>query len=332
MKPAGLLGSLALSFAAVVVAQPTPTPTPTASHHDRAPSDIFKRQALSGNVHALYGRGGNVGFFVGPDAVLVVDSQFKDMAPGIVAEIQKVTDRPIKYLLNTHHHGDHVGGNEVFQRFAVIIAHDNVRKRMLLSPQQILEGSPKYLEEARKAGNAAMVKRLEEEIEWARKVKVEEIPAPVLTYDSELRVHLGGETIQVWHTPPAHTDGDSVVFFEKANVVHMGDNFFHKVVPFIDVSSGGSARGYLIALDRVLSRVPANATVIPGHGQVTDVAGLKAFRQEIADLIDAAAKARTAGKTKEQFVNEVDFPAMKDYPGYPNRFKANAAAAYDEVK
>jgi glyoxylase-like metal-dependent hydrolase (beta-lactamase superfamily II) len=328
MTPAGLLVTLGLYFAAAA----QPAPTPTAAHHDRAPSDVFKRQALASNVHALYGRGGNVGFFVGPDAILVVDSQYKDIAPGIVAEIQKVSDKPIKYLLNTHHHGDHVGGNEVFQRFAVIIAHDNVRKRMLMAPQQILERSPKYLEEARKAGNAAMVKRLEEEIEWARKVKLEEIPAPVLTYDSELRVHLGGETIQVWHTPPAHTDGDSVVFFEKANVIHMGDNFFHKLVPFIDASSGGSAQGYVTMIDRVLARVPANATVIPGHGQVTDVAGLKAFRQEVADLIDAARKARAAGKTRQQFVDEVDFPQMKDYPGYPARFKANAGVAYDEVK
>jgi cyclase len=324
------LAAIALSAAAVIHAQPTPTPTP--SHHDRAPSDIFKRQALSGNVHALYGRGGNIGFFVGPDAVLVVDSQFKDIAPGIVAEIQKVTDRPIKYLLNTHHHGDHVGGNEVFKQFAVIIAHDNVRKRMLMAPQQILEGSPKYLEEARKAGDQAMVKRLEEEIEWAKKVKIEEIPAPVLTYDSEFRVHLGGETIQVWHTPPAHTDGDSVVFFEKANVVHMGDNLFYKVIPFIDTSSGGSAQGYLTMIDKVLSRVPSNATVIPGHGQVTDIAGLKAFRQEIADLIEAARKARAAGKMREQFLSEIDFPQLKDYPGYPVRFKQNAGVAFDELK
>lgn len=301
-------------------------------HHARPPAQVFRRQALTGNVHALYGRGGNVGFFVGPDAVLVVDSQFKDIAPGIVAEIQKVTDRPIKYLLNTHHHGDHTGGNAVFQRFAVIIAHDNVRKRMLLSPQEILQGVPEYLEKAKKEGNAAMVKRLEEELSWARNVKLEEIPAPVLTYDSELRVHLGGETIQVWHTPPAHTDGDSVVYFEKANVLHMGDNFFHRVVPYIDVSAGGSVKGYLAMLDRMMTRVPANVTVIPGHGEVTDLAGLKSFRQELADVLDAARKARAAGRTKPQFRDEADFSRFQAYPGYADRFHMVLEAAYDDAK
>ena len=115
-----------------------PVPTPTPDHHERKPDEVFRLRPLRGDVYALYGRGGNVGFFVGPDAVVVVDSEFKDIAPGIVAQIRTVSDRPIKYLVNTHHHGDHVGGNEVFKPFAVIIAQDNVRKRMLESPQVIL--------------------------------------------------------------------------------------------------------------------------------------------------------------------------------------------------
>ncbi|MFN2385409.1 MAG: MBL fold metallo-hydrolase [Thermoanaerobaculia bacterium] len=301
-------------------------------HHARPPEQVFRRQALAGNVHALYGRGGNVGFSVGFDAVLVVDSQFKDVAPGIVAEIQKVTDRPIKHLLNTHHHGDHVGGNEIFRRFAVIIAHDNVRRRMLVSPQEILSEVPAYLEKAKKEGNAAMVKRLEEELAWARNVKVEEIPAPLLTYDSELRVHLGGETIQVWHTPPAHTDGDSVVYFEKANVLHMGDNFFHKVVPYIDVGAGGSVLGYLAMIDRIAARVPANVTIIPGHSEVTDLAGLKGFRQELGDVLEAARKAKAAGRSRQQFVEEADFGRFKSYRGYADRFHLVLEAAYDDAK
>jgi len=115
-------------LAAVAIAQ---------EHHDRAANDPFTLKPLAGNVYALYGRGGNVGFYVGPDAVVVVDSQFKDLAPGIVEKIKSVTDKPIKYLVNTHHHGDHVGGNEVFRHFAVIIGHDNVRTRMLASPAEI---------------------------------------------------------------------------------------------------------------------------------------------------------------------------------------------------
>jgi len=316
------LSAFLLLIAAVASAQ---------EHHDRAPSDPFTLKPLSGNVHALYGRGGNVGFYVGPDAVVVVDSQFKDLAPGIVAKIKSVTDKPIKYLVNTHHHGDHVGGNEVFRQFAVIIAHDNVRTRMLASPAEILRDFPARVEAARKAGNEPQVKQLSEQIDWARNVKVEEIPAPVLTFDSEMRIHVGDEKIQVWHTPPSHTDGDSVIYFEKANVLHMGDNFFNKVIPFIDVTHGGSVKGYLVMLDKVIGRMPANVTIIPGHGEVTDLAGLKAFRQYIADLLDAARKARAAGTSKDDFVKQVDLPAYKEFSGYPDRFKANAAAAFDEA-
>jgi glyoxylase-like metal-dependent hydrolase (beta-lactamase superfamily II) len=203
---------------------------------------------------------------------------------------------------------------------------------MLASPQTILKEYPARLEEAKKAGNEQAVKFLSEQIEWAGKVKVEEIAAPTLTYATELRIHPGGgETIQVWHLPPAHTDGDSVVFFEKAKVLHMGDDFFNGVIPFIDVGGGGSARGYLAALDQVIGRVPPDVAIIPGHGDVTDLAGLKKFRQYIVDLLDAAKKARAAGKSKEDFVREADLPAYKDYRGYKDRFKDNAAAAWDDA-
>jgi glyoxylase-like metal-dependent hydrolase (beta-lactamase superfamily II) len=313
-------------------AAPRPTPVPGADHHDRQPTDIFRLQPLSGGVHALYGRGGNVAFFVGPDAVLVVDSQFKDIAPGIVAEIRKVSDKQIKFLINTHHHGDHVGGNEVFKQFAMIIAHDNVRTRMLASPNDILRDYPARLDAAKQAGNEQMAKFLADQIEWAKKVRVEEIAAPIVTFDSELRIHIGDETIQVWHLPPAHTDGDSAVYFEKAKVLHMGDDFFNKVIPFIDIQGGGSVRGYLAALDRVMARVSPDAVIIPGHGQVSDLSGLKAFRQYIADVVDAAQKAKAAGKSKEEFLKEVDLPAYKDFDGYKDRLKGNAGAAYDEVK
>jgi cyclase len=307
--------------------------TPAAmDHHDRKPDDVFNLKPLAGGVYALYGRGGNVGFFVGPDAILVIDSQFKDIAPGIVDQIKGVSSKPIKFLINTHHHGDHVGGNEVFKQFAMILAHDNVRSRMLASPVDIQRDYPARLEEAKKAGDANLAKFFADQIEWAKKVKVEDIAAPVLTFDSEFRIHMGDETVQVWHLPPAHTDGDSVVYFEKAKVLHMGDDFFNKVIPFVDVSSGGSAHGYLAALDKVIARVPADATVIPGHGEVTDVAGLKAFRQYIADVCDLAQRAKSAGKSKNDFLKEADLPAYQAYSGYKDRFKSNAAAAYDEAK
>ncbi|PYQ11790.1 MAG: hypothetical protein DMF80_20425 [Acidobacteria bacterium] len=253
------------------------------------------------------------------------------MAPGIVEKIKSVTDKPIKYLVNTHHHGDHVGGNEVFRHFAVIIAHDNVRTRMLASPAEILRDFPARVEAARKAGNEQQAKQLSEQLEAAKSVKIEEIGAPVLTFDSEVRIHVGDETVQVWHTPPAHTDGDAVIYFEKANVLHMGDDFFNKVIPFIDVAHGGSVKGYLVALDKVIAKVPASVTIIPGHGEVTDLAGLKAFRQYVADLLDAARKAKAAAMAKDDFLKQVDLPAYKGYSGYADRFKANAASAWDEA-
>ena len=339
MRRVRLTGALALCAAmiswpmAARQAAPAPkgTPSPAAEHHDRAPQDIFRVKALSGGVHALYGRGGNIGFFVGPDAVLVIDSQFKDIAPGIVEQIKKVSDKPIKFLLNTHHHGDHVGGNEVFKPFAMIVAHDNVRKRMLTSPADIQRDYPAMLEAAKKAGNEQNVKTLSDMIEWAKKVKVEEIPAPVMTFDSELRIHMGDETIQVWHLPPAHTDGDSVVYFEKAKVLHMGDDLFNKVIPFIDVAHGGSVKGYLVMLDKVIGKMPAGVTIIPGHGEVTDLAGLKGFRQYIADLLDAARKAKAAGTSRDDFLKTVDLAPYKEHSGYADRFKANAGAAFDEA-
>ncbi|MBC8646763.1 MAG: hypothetical protein H7X85_06340, partial [Thermoanaerobaculia bacterium] len=157
-------------------------------------------------------------------------------------------------------------------------------------------------------------------------------PGAVLSFDSVIRVHVGGLKIKVWLTAAAHTDGDSVVFFEYAKVLHMGDNFFHKVIPYIDVSAGGSVKGYLAMLDRMMTRVPANVTVIPGHGEVTDLAGLKSFRQELADVLEAARKAKAARRTKQQFLDEADFSRFQAYPGYADRFHMVLEAAYDDAK
>ena len=323
-------GAAVFLLPALSLAQARPTPTP--GHHDRKPDEIFRRQELSRGVYVLFGRRRQHRL---PRRVPTRSWSWtptvRQLGPGVVKQIQGVTDKPIKYLVNTHHHGDHTGGNDAFRPFSVILAHDNVRKRMLESPQTILKDYPAYLEEAKKKGDAESVAYLEDAIAWAKKVKVEDIAAPVVTYETEVRIHVGDETIVVWHTPPAHTDGDSVVYFEKAKVLHMGDLFFHKVIPFIDVNSGGSARGYLAALDGVLARVPPDVKIIPGHGEVTDVAGLKAFRQYFVDILEAARKAKAAGKTKDEFLKTVDLPAYKGYDGYGDRFKENCAAAWDEA-
>jgi cyclase len=308
-----------------------PLPALSEEHHDRSPADIFQVSPLRGNVYALTGRGGNVGFYVGPDAVFVVDSQYLDVAPGILEQIRKITDRPVKYLLNTHHHVDHVGGNPAFLPFAVILAHENVRKRMLASPAEILRDYPGELEKARKAGDGKGETFYAGQIEWARKVKVEEIAAPFLTFDSEIRLHLGDEVIRVWHTPPGHTDGDSVAYFEKARVLHAGDLVWNRVIPFIDVKGGASPKGHAAVLDEILRNLPSDTMVIPGHGDVMDLQGLRAFRKYFADLLDLAGKAKSAGVPREEFLKTADLPAYREYSGYEKRFKDNCAAAYDEA-
>ena len=259
-----MLSAAALVSRPVVAAQataaPKTTPTPSADdHHTRGAQDVFRVKPLGGNVYALYGRGGNVAFFVGPDAILVVDSQYKELAPGIVAEIRKVSDKPIKFLVNTHHHLDHVGGNEVFKQFAMIIAHDNVRKRMLASPADVLRDFPAILESAKKSGD----EQTSQDCLGADRVGQDRQGRghPRAHHD----VRLGAAHPHGRRDDPglasaaAHTDCDSVVYFEKAKVLHAGDDGFNRVIPVIDIKSGGSVKGYLPALDKIVARVPADA-------------------------------------------------------------------------
>ena len=173
-------------------------------HHQQQPQDPFKLQKLTETIYALYGRGGNIGFFIGPDSVLVIDSQYRDLAPGIVEKIKSVTDKPIKYLVNTHHHPDHVGGNELFIRFATIIAHDNVRKRVLQSPQRILAEYPKRLEDAKKAGNADAIKSLEEQIQSGQKNQDRRGPRPFPNIRLGIPAASGRRNNSVYGTLPQH--------------------------------------------------------------------------------------------------------------------------------
>lgn len=259
---------------------------------------------LGSGVHVLFGVGGNIGVSIGKDAVFVVDDQFAPLTPKILAAIRALTDKPVKFVLNTHWHGDHTGGNEnMGQAGALIVAQDNVRKRM--STEQFI---------------AAM------------NTKVAASPAialPVVTFNEEVTFHLNGDSIVVDHVAPAHTDGDAIVHFVKANVIHTGDVFNNTGFPFIDRSSGGSVNGIINAADRIYYLADADTKIIPGHGAIVDRTKLRQWRDAVAAVRDGVQREVRAGKSIDQVLAlKLTAPYEKDWPGGGERF---VRAVYDEL-
>ncbi|MEP7027643.1 MAG: MBL fold metallo-hydrolase [Candidatus Eisenbacteria bacterium] len=235
----------------------------------------IKTQPLSGGVSALFGAGGNIGVFVSPDGVLLVDDQFAPLTPKIVAAVKALSDKPVRLVLDTHWHGDHVGGNaNLAQGGAVIVAQDNVRKRMT-------EGQvSKFFDRTTPPVTGAAL--------------------PLVTFERDVTFHLGDETIRALHVDRAHTDGDVIVRFEKANVVHMGDTYFNGMYPIIDLESGGSLDGMIAAVDRALPLVDAGTKVIPGHGPMGDRASLVEYRAMLAGIRAAVLPMVRRGRTLAQ--------------------------------
>ncbi len=237
----------------------------------------IRTEKLADTVYMMTGAGGNLGVSVGEDAVFVIDDQFAPLTPKIQAAIAKLTDKPVKFVLNTHWHFDHTGGNEnVGKAGAIIVAHENVRKRLST------EGFIEFL---------------------GMKTKPEpKIALPVVTFTRDLSFHLNGDDIEVHHVPRAHTDGDSIVQFRKSNVVHMGDAFFNRLYPFIDTSSGGSVAGVIAAVDRILKVAGDDTKIIPGHGPLGNKADLKAYREMLAAVSGNIRSQIGAGRTLEQVI------------------------------
>lgn len=319
------------------------------AHDGSAPQDKgpFTLKQLAENVYVLYGRGGNIGFAVTPHGVVVIDDQFADLAPGIAEQIKSVTPQSIRFLINTHHHGDHTGGNGYFIKLATIVAHHNVRKHMLAQPQEIMASAPGQIENLQsriarlekddpQSSDLALwrqqVETAKRNLDSARSMKISDIPAPNLTFEREIRMYLGDHEIQVFHIKRGHTDGDSIIYFPHEKVVHMGDLFFHKVIPFIDRAHGASTTGWMETIDAVLMRVDPTSQLIPGHGEVTSAADLKAFKQYFADLRAAVKQALEAGKTRDQALREVKLTQYERYNGYNQRFATNVGVVYDEMK
>lgn len=237
---------------------------------------VIESTDLGNGIHMLVGQGGNIGVLTGEDGVFVIDSQFARIAPQNLAKINEISGGAPTFLVNTHWHGDHAGGNANFG--ATIIAHENVRARLSTDQNNTLLGNARNTPAAASAA-------------W-----------PVITFDDDISLHLNGQTITVFHTPDAHTDGDAMVMFEEANVLHMGDAFFVGNFPFIDVSSGGTVAGFLAAMRKAHDLVGDDTQIIPGHGPLATKADLAASIEMLEGVSAAASAAFADGVTVEDAV------------------------------
>jgi len=238
----------------------------------------IKVTKVAGNVYMLEGAGGNIGVSVGPDGILIVDDQFAPLADKIKAALKTLGEGKLKFVLNTHYHGDHTGGNIAFGPDAPIIAQTNVRKR--LSEEQ----KSKFFNRTTPASPKEAL--------------------PVITFDNAVSVFFNGEEIKVIHFPHGHTDGDSVIFFTGSNVVHMGDDFFNGRFPVVDLEAGGDVEGMTKNIGDIISKLPAGVKIIPGHGPLSDADGLKAFHNMLVQTTDIVRKRMAAGKTLDQIKAE----------------------------
>jgi cyclase len=265
-----LLAGLALAM--ILVTAPV-----AAQQQDFSKVEI-KVVPVAGNIYMLMGAGGNIGVSAGSDGILIVDDQYAPLAERIRTALKSINSGQsgqsgkLKFVLNTHWHGDHTGNNATFGPEAPIIAQENVRKR-LASEQHVM-------------GDTVAPSPAE--------------ALPVITFQDSVSVHFNGEEIKVIHYPHGHTDGDSVIFFTRSNVVHMGDDFFNTRFPFVDLESGGSVQGMTAGAAKVLAQIPADAKVIPGHGDLSNVAGLKAYHRMLVETTAIVQKQIKAKKTLAQ--------------------------------
>ena len=242
----------------------------------------IKATKVSGNIYMLEGAGGNIAASIGEDGIVIVDDQFAPLADKIQATLKSlaITDKPVRFVINTHYHGDHTGGNAPFANTgSTVIAQDNVRKRMATSGP---------------AGNGP-----------GGSIHVENKPAekealPIITFEHDVTVHLNGEDIRALHFPAGHTDGDSIIFFPKNNVVHTGDDFVRYGFPFIDVTSGGSVQGMIAAMEKATAQLPPDVKVIPGHGQLSNLDDVREFTKMLQETSAVVQKALDEHKTLAQ--------------------------------
>ncbi len=250
--------------------------TPAQAQQDMANVQIQTVPVAEG-VYMLVGQGGNIGLSVGEDGAFVVDDQYAPLTEKILAAVAELSETPVRFVVNTHWHGDHTGGNEnMGQAGALIVAHENVRKRM--SVEQFI-----------KAFNAQVPPSPEAAL-------------PVLTFTDAVTFHWNDEHIHVFHVASAHTDGDAVIHFQRANALHMGDTYFNGFYPFIDASTGGSLDGMIATAEHVLAMVDDETKIIPGHGPLSNKAELQAYRDVLATVRDRVHRLIGEGKSRDEVV------------------------------
>ena len=222
-------------------------------------------QAVAGDVYLLQGPGGNIGILATDKGLLLVDDKFSPLAKKIENAMQGIENKPLKYVINTHYHGDHTGGNAFFAQKAPIFAHENVRNRLSMDSEN-------------------------------------QESLPVVTYQDGIKIYLDNEEVILSHLPAGHTDGDTFVYFKKANVLHTGDLFFEVGFPYVDLKSGGTVKGYLASVKAMLASTPDNVIIIPGHGKITNKQRLKDFATMIEFSISRVNYAIAAGKSDDEII------------------------------
>ncbi len=273
----------------------------TSLHAQETETPSMQRTQVSDRVWMLTGRGGNVGVVVTDEGAIVIDDQFENMAPLIVEQVRAITDQPLRYVINTHVHGDHVGGNGVLQEYADVIAHHNTYGRMLQGWEG--EGTPRK-------GDGL----------------------PQMTFDSEMNFHLGGVEIELFHVDRGHTDTDVAVWIASEGVVHMGDLFFNGLAPYVDKGNGAYLPGWSAFIGTVLQRVGRDAQVIPGHGELSDWDGLRTMGLYVRSVREVVAEALRLGMSKDDILALPISSLGDEFEGWDDRrFPMSLEAAYSEL-
>ena len=259
----------------------------------------IKVTKIAVNIYMLQGSGGNIAASVGEDGIVMVDDEYAPLADKITAALKGVGgEKPVRLIFNTHYHGDHTNGNLAFAgQGAIMIAPDDLRKRLASGGKHGIGNGPHQFKEDKPAPAGAL---------------------PIITFDHEITVHFNGEDIRAVHFPAAHTDGDAIVFFTKANVVHMGDIYVRYGFPFIDLLGGGSVQGTIAACEKVIAEMPSDAKVVPGHGDLASLQDLREYLKMLQDTRTTVQKAIDSGKTVEQMKKEKILEAWA--PKYSNDF------------